>query len=253
MPQPAHLNTDAFFFPGGPVGILLIHGFTGSPAETRPLGEFLAARGLTVSGVRLPGHGTVPDDLMRTHRREWIAACEAELAALRDRCQTLFVGGLSLGGLLALWLGAQHADLAGLLLLAPGIKVRDWRIYLTPLVQYFVKYVPPGTNAKSDLCDPQAAGRVWCYDVPPVAGAAQVLGMQRQVRGILPRVDQPVLIVQGRHDTALTPDAAQIVHDYVGSTDRTLVWLEKSGHNLLVDGERERVWEECAAWIAERT
>jgi len=252
MPQPSHLSPDAFFFPGGPTGVLLIHGFPGSPAETRPLGEFLAGRGLTVSGVRLPGHGTVPEDLARTHRREWIAACEVELATLRSRCQTLFAGGLSLGSLLALWLGAHHADLAGLLLLGPAIKVRDWRIHLTPLVQYIVKYMPVDHAAEGDVCDPEALDRVWCYDTRPVSGAAQVLGLQRQVRRLLPRVDQPALIVQGRHDVSLSPDAAQIVHDRISSADKTLLWMENSGHNVLIDGERERVWEECAGWIEER-
>ena len=252
MPQPPNLNPNPFFFPGGSTGILLIHGFPGAPAETRPWGEFLAARGLTVSGVRLPGHGTTPEELAHTHRKEWIAACEAELARLRERCQTLFAGGLSLGSLLTLWLGAHHADLAGLILLGPAIKVRDWRIHLAPLAKYVITYMPVDHTEDNDLCDPEALDRTWCYDTRPVAAAAHVLALQREVRRLLPSVSQPVLIMQGRCDTALAPDAAQIVHDRIGSTDKTLIWLENSGHNVLIDGERGRVWEESVAWIGER-
>lgn len=253
MPQPSHLSTDPFFFDGGPVGVLLIHGFTGAPTEMRPMGEYLAARGLTVAGVRLPGHGTTPEELAHTTRDEWIAACETELAKLRARCQTLFVGGLSLGALLALWLGAHHDDLAGLILLAPAVKVRDWRMRFTPIARYFIKYSPVDPTAESDLEDPEALDRVWCYDTRPIAAAAEVYALQRWVQRALPRIRQPVLIIQGRGDRALTPDAAQFTYERIGSGDKTLIWLEHSGHNILVDGERERVWEESYYWMAERT
>jgi len=235
------------------VGVLLIHGFTGAPTEMRPMGEYLAGRGLTVCGVRLPGHGTTPEDLARTRRQEWIAACEAGLEDLRARCQTLFVGGLSLGSLLTLWLGAHHDDLAGLILMAPAVKVRDWQIHLTPIAKYFMKYSPVDHTAESDLSDPRALDRVWCYDTRPVAAAAEVYALQRWARRALPRITQPALIFQGRRDRDLSPDAAQFTYDRIGSADKTLIWLENSGHNILIDGERERVWEESAAWIEARS
>jgi len=249
MPQPPHLSTEPFFFEGGPAGILLIHGFTGAPTEMRTIGEYLEARGVTSLGVRLPGHGTTPQDLAQARLEDWTAACETGLQELRSHCDTLFVCGLSLGSLLALWLGAQHADLAGLILLAPGVKVRDWRIYLTPVAKYFIKYLPAEQAASPDLSDPDALNRVWCYDTTPVAAAAEVLALQRAVRRLLPRLTQPVLIMQGRHDGALAPDAAQFTYDRIGSADKTLIWLEHSGHNVLIDAERGRVWEESYSWI----
>jgi len=252
MPQPSWLNTDPFFFEGGPVGVLLIHGFTGAPTEMRPMGEYLAARGLTVCGVRLPGHGTTPEELARIRREEWIAACEAGLQDLRARSEIVFVGGLSLGSLLTLWLGAHHDDLAGLILMAPAVKVRDWRMCLTPIFKYFMKYSPVDHAAESDLSDPEALNRVWCYDIRPVAAAAEVYGLQRWARRALPRITQPVLIFQGQNDGTLPPEAAQITYDRIGSTDKTLIWLEKSGHNILIDSEREKVWEESYAWIRAR-
>jgi carboxylesterase len=218
----------------------------------RPWGQFLAGRGFTVSGVRLPGHGTTPEDLAHTHRREWTAACEMELQRLRSRCRTLLVGGLSLGALLALWLGARRSDVAGLLLLAPAVKVRDRRLYLAPLGQHFISYVRVNRQTSSDLCEPEALDRVWCYDTWPVAAAAQLLRLQLEVRRLLPRVHQPSLIIQGRNDGALSPHSAQIVHDRIGSSDKTLIWLENSGHNILIDGERERVWGETHEWIRVR-
>jgi len=252
MPQPPHLSTEPFLFEGGPTGILLIHGFTGAPTEMRTMGEYLAARGVTSLGVRLPGHGTTPQDLAQARREDWTAACETGLQELRLHCDTLFVCGLSLGSLLALCLGAQHPDLAGLILLAPGVKVRDWRIYLTPVAKYFIKYLPAEQSASPDLSDPGALNRAWCYDTTPVAAAAEVLALQRGARRLLPRLTQPALIMQGRHDGALAPDAAQITYDRIGSADKTLIWLKNSGHNVLIDGERARVWEECYGWMRGR-
>jgi carboxylesterase len=95
-----------FFLPGGPTGVLLIHGWSGSPAEMRGLGGYLAAQGLTVMAVRLPGHGTEPRELFATRWQDWVAACGQSLVALRRRCDTVFVGGLSMGALLSIYLGA---------------------------------------------------------------------------------------------------------------------------------------------------
>ena len=97
MPQPKHLEPTAFAADGGAVGVLLVHGYTGSAAETRPMGEYLAEQGLTVRCPLLSGHGTTPQDLTRIRWQEWGHEVEAELSDLWARCGTVFVGGLSAG------------------------------------------------------------------------------------------------------------------------------------------------------------
>jgi carboxylesterase len=94
--------------------------------------------------------------------------------------------------------------------------------------------------------------RSWCYDELPLWGAGEVYLLQRRVRRALAAVRQPLLIFQGRRDGHLTPQAPQIVYDGVGSTDKRVVWLEKSGHNLLIDGEREAAWAQSYEWMMER-
>lgn len=252
MPQPNHLDPSAYAADGGPVGALLIHGYTGSAAETRPMGEHFAARGLTVRCPLLPGHGTTPADLTRIHWQAWAEAVESALGDLQSRCKTVFVGGMSLGSLLTLWLGARHPEIAGLIPMAPAVKVQNPLMPLTLLLRYLFKYNPFGPMSEEDLGDPQAIERIWCYDELPLWGASEVYLLQRQVRKSLPRIGQPILIFQGRNDAHLHPQAAQIVHDEVGSTDKRVVWLERSGHNVLADGERESVWAESYAWMMER-
>src|SRR5436190_24109848 len=89
---------EPFRFDGGPVGALLLHGFSGSPASMRPLGEFLAAHGIAVSGPRLPGHGTSVDDLASTTWEQWLAEAETALGELESRSSAVVCVGLSMGG-----------------------------------------------------------------------------------------------------------------------------------------------------------
>jgi carboxylesterase len=253
MPQPKHLDPGPYSADGGPIGVLLIHGYTGAVAETRPMGQYFAERGLTVRCPLLPGHGTTPEDLTTIHRREWTAEVEAALDALQGRCQTVFVGGLSLGSLLTLWLAARHPGIAGLIPMAPAVKVQNRLLPLTLLMRWVMKYNPWDDLGDDDLGDPQGIDRIWCYDDLPLWGAGEVYLLQREVLRALPRIRQPALIFQGRRDAALDPRAAQILYDGLAATDKTLVWLEHSGHNLLVDGERESVFAQSYAWLMERS
>ena len=249
MPQPIHLDPHAYSAECGPLGVLLIHGFTGSVAETRPMGEYMAARGLSVRCPLLPGHGTTPYDLTRIQWRSWADEVQAALHDLKAHCRTVFVGGLSLGSLLTLWLGAKHPDIAGLIVLAPAVKVRERRMPLALGLRYVMKFNPDGGMGDTDLGDPQAAERIWCYDQTALWGAGEVYLLQRRVNKLLPLISQPLLIFQGRRDKHLDPAAAQLVYDRAGSADKELVWLENSGHNVLADGEREHVWLKSYEWM----
>ena len=252
MPQPLHLDPSAYAADNGPVGALLIHGYTGSVAETRPMGEYLAGQGLSVRCPLLPGHGTTPEDLTRIRWQSWAAEVEAGLQELQDRCETVFAGGLSLGSLLALWLGMERPEITGLITMAPVIQVQNRLLPLTPVARYVLKYNPGGAIGDEDLGDPQAINRIWCYDETPLWGAAETYLLQREVRKGLSRIRQPILIFQGRNDATLSPQAAEILYEGLASSDKTLVWLEHSGHNLLVDGEREAVFQQSHAWMLDR-
>jgi carboxylesterase len=231
---------------------VLIHGYTGSVAETRPMGEYLAGQGLSVRCTLLPGHGTTPQDLTRIRWQAWAAEVEAAFYELQDQCETVFAGGLSLGSLLTLWLGMEHPEIAGLITMAPIVKARNPLLPLTVVLRHLLKYDPSGGVGDEDLVDPEAIHRVWDYDETPLWGAGELYLLQRHVCSNLSRIHQPVLIFQGRHDGQLPPEAAQLLYDGVSSTDKTLSWLENSGHNLLVDGEREAVFQQSHAWMLDR-
>ncbi len=116
MTRHSHLDPSPFFLEGGSIGVLLIHGFTGSPPEMRLVGDYLHQRGFTVSGPLLPGHGTTVEDMNRCQWTDWTNHVEKALADLQARCETVFVGGLSMGSLLTLYLAAHHPELHGAIL-----------------------------------------------------------------------------------------------------------------------------------------
>ncbi len=239
-PQPLiknpHLESDAFYWQGGPTGILLIHGFTATTAEVRPLAKALHSQGYTVSGPVLPGHNTFPEDLNRVRWQDWVVAMERAYLELAAHCERVFVGGESTGGLLALYLGSSHPKIAGLLLYAPALKLtlsaRD--AVKLRLVAPFVPYLPH--QEKED------DGLAWKgYTVLPLKGAVQLLRLQKQVMPRLQRIQQPVLIVQGRLDDTVHPSVPQLIFDRVQARRKEIHWMEASTHCVILDRELDRV------------
>jgi carboxylesterase len=218
------------------------------------MGAYLASQGMSVHCPLLTGHGTQVEDLTRRSVRwqRWAEDAETALGELQAQCETVFVAGLSLGSLLTLWMGSKHPEISGLVVMAPAIKEQSRLGPVARPARWVLKYNPFGGITDDDPGDPQASDRLWSYDKIPLWSAAEALALQRQVRRALPEIRQPILIFQGRRDPVLSAEAAQIVYDGVGSTDKTLAWLENSGHNLLVDAERAAVYAQSYAWMMDR-
>lgn len=251
MTQHPWLDPSPFFFPGGRNGVLLIHGFTGAPTEMRPLGEYLHQRGFTVSGPLLPGHGTSVEDLADRKWSEWVMAVETAYRELAAQCKWLAVGGLSLGSLLAMYLAARPPDgrlPEGIALYSPAIMVADIRMRLSWIGNIFPITVPK-EEKDDDLIDPEADSRVWCYDAYPSRAVHQVNLFTRRVRGMLPLVTVPTLVVMSKGDRTLRFESGPIVMEKIASKDKELVTLRNSGHNILCNGERENIWEKTAAFF----
>ena len=244
------LDLNPFLFEGGPTGCLLVHGFSGSPPEMRPMGEYLAAKGLTVMGVRLAGHGTTPEDMARTGWRDWVASAEAGLRELEGRCEQVFVAGLSMGGLITLHLAA-HYPLAGIVPMSAPAYIADWRFRFFPLVQHFVRWVVP--NIESDLTDPEAENRCFSYDRLPTRCVASLGELLSLVRSELSQLKVPTLVMQGEKDHHIPSDSAHIIFERLGTEEKEIVWWPNSGHCITVDSEREAVWARAYEFIAKHT
>lgn len=251
MAQHSHLDPSPFFLEGGPTGILLVHGFTGSPTEMRLVGDYLHEAGLTVSGPLLPGHGSKIHDMNKVRWTDWAGHVEEAYQALKRRCDQAggptFVAGLSLGSLLTMNLAAEHTELPGAILYSPATFIQNRLLPITPVARYFVK-VRPGTG-ESDLVDADAERQLWCYDGDPVPAAAELYTLLRRVRRLLPGVKPPLLIIYSTGDAAIDPTSAQRTYDMAGSMDKRIIRLEQSGHVITVDRQWRYVAEQTLGWV----
>jgi carboxylesterase len=238
--QNPHLDSSPFFHPGGPTGVLLLHGLTATPIEVKLVARYLHERGYTVSGPRLPGHATSVDELNHCSWRDWVEHARQAHRDLESRCQRVFVGGESMGGLLALHLASEYPRISGLLVYAPVLRASSRLILLTPLLKHVVKTLEK--NRPNDDPDSLVNQRWQGYTVDAIPALSELLALQRQVRRRLRRVSQPLLLLPGRQDTTVDTRGAREIITRVSSDDKELVWLERSSHCVMLDVE----WEEAA-------
>ena len=128
--MPLMPGAEPFTHSGGSTGVLLCHGFTGTPASLRPWADYLAGAGLSVSLPRLPGHGTTWQDMNHTRWEDWYAEVDRAYEELRGHATEIFVMGLSMGGCLALRMAELRGDgVAGLVLVNPSLAA-DTKLFL---------------------------------------------------------------------------------------------------------------------------
>jgi carboxylesterase len=246
----AEPDPSPFLLEGGSTGVLLIHGFTGSPAELRLLGAYVHERGVTVSAPLLPGHGTTPADLDRCTHLDWLRHARRALEELRDRSETVFLGGISFGAAIALELASSEPDIAGVLAYSPAVLVPDWQRLLLPIAGIILGRLPkPG----KDVRDVEAKKHLWSYPSYPVSATREVCRLARTVRPLIPNIAQPLLVVRSMDDRTIPPEAGRLLYERVASTDKKLVTLHDSGHVVTVDREWRRVAEESWEFIRHRS
>jgi carboxylesterase len=230
---------------GGDVGVLLCHGFTGSPQSLRPWAGYLAERGMSVSLPLLPGHGTRWQDMQLTGWQDWYAEVDRALHELRERCRQVFVCGLSMGGALTLRLAAKHgAAISGIVLVNPAVKLHGTAGYVLPVLRHLL---PTVRGITSDIAKEGNAeigyGRV------PLHAAYSMRNFYRLVDAALPQVTQPMLLLHSPRDHVVPPADSARVLSRVSSTDVREILLEQSYHVATLDHDAERIFEESHAFI----
>lgn len=231
--------------------VLLIHGFTGTPFEMRPLGEFLAERGIASICVLLRGHGTHPDDMLDCRYRDWLADAETALAELLVTHARAYLVGLSMGGTIALNLAARRADdprVAGVVAINAPVRLVDWRLGMARILTRLIRWQAWG---KPDIKDTRAWEGHVAYRRFRSRTVHELLALLRETAGLLARVSQPVLVIQARRDNVVPPLNAGLILEGVGGADKRVVWLEDSYHVATVDFDAPKVKAEVARFIDE--
>jgi carboxylesterase len=220
---------------GGPLGALVLHGFTGSPASTRPLAEWLGEQGLTVIAPRLPGHGTHWEDLARTKWTDWEAEAAGALKDLSSRCADVCVVGVSMGGALALHLAASHPDeVRSVVVVNPYIH--DGRLGLAPVVRVFTRTTKLKTNDINKPGQDEVA-----YDRAPVVTLTSLAELLKKAESELPDVRQPLLVFNSPQDHLVKPANSELIMRKAGSADKELVQLANSFHVATLDHDAELI------------
>ncbi|CUH94319.1 hypothetical protein P22_0385 [Propionispora sp. 2/2-37] len=238
-------GAEAFLLPGGEHGVLVIHGFTGSPSEMKLLGEHLQTAGYTVLGPRLCGHGTRAEEMEKTEWNLWYGSVLDGYHLLQGICRKISVVGLSMGGLLALKLAAEQSVHKVASLCAP-IYIAEKRLDLLPVYRAFRKYHPK-KRRKLPGIDPVYSV---AYDRTPLRSLASLLKLIKHVDGLLPQVTVPALIMQARNEHTVNPKSALHIYERIGSHSKELTWLDKSGHIITLDVEKEQVFKKVAGFLA---
>ncbi len=233
-------NAEPFFYPGDETGILLVHGFTGSPSEMRPLGQFLAARGYTVQGVRLAGHGTSLEDMANTAWGDWYDSVKSAYRELEVKCSRVFIAGLSMGGILSLHASLEFSPVGVISINAP-IRLASRAAIFAPLLRRLGYY-------ESKKQGPQYPDH-FSYRSMPISGINSLLKLMRMVRRELPRVTAPLLVLQSQRDETVNPASARLIFANAGSREKEIEWYPRAGHLLTLGVEREAVFKRVLEFI----
>jgi len=236
--MPVMQGAEAFTHQGSATGVLLCHGFTGSPQSLRPWAEFLAAAGLSVSLPRLPGHGTTWQEMARTRWEDWYAEVDRAFDELQSNCDEMFVMGLSMGACLALRLAELRADaIRGLVLVNPSITA-DTRLFLLAPVLKFV--LPSLKGIGSDVKKEHSSELA--YDRTPVKAAATLPGLWRITERHLSDLTQPILAYKSATDHVVGPASMKLLQQAVPPGQLEVRELANSYHVATLDNDAEAIF-----------
>ncbi|MBH0166663.1 alpha/beta fold hydrolase [Fictibacillus sp. 7GRE50] len=233
-------EAQPFYFEGNKVGILISHGFTGSTQSMRPLGEAYAKAGYTVCGPRLKGHGTHYEDMEKTTYHDWIASIEEGYLWLKERCDSIFVTGLSMGGTLTLYVAETYPDIKAVIPINAAIDIQDME-NMQHSNHRFLDAIG------SDLKNPDV--KELAYEKTPVQSLKEIVLLMKKVKESLHTVTCPALIFVSTEDHVVPPNNSQTIYDSISSRDKQIIYLKNSYHVATLDNDQQLIIDESLKFI----
>jgi carboxylesterase len=232
-------GAEPWSHPGGPVGVLCLHGFTGNPVSMRPVAEAFAGAGFSVELPRLPGHGTTIDDMLTTGWPEWSTEAEDALQRLIQRCERVVVAGQSMGGTLALWLATMYAHINGIVCINPATQPQpDDVLDMARGMHHEGTTVLPG--GPSDVADPNAVESA--YPGTPLEPLFSFMHALSHLQYEYGQIRCPMLLLTSRNDHVVDPVQSDYLAEHAGGPVER-VMLERSYHVATLDYDRDVVTE----------
>lgn len=233
----------------GKVGVLLVHGFTGTPASMRPWAHDLNEQGFTVSVPLMPGHGTKWQDLNNVNWQQWPEKLQSELDYLSERCEKIFICALSMGCGNSMYVAARNQGrITGLILVNPMIHIPGIQIRFAWLISRLQK---SRASVGDDIKKPGVTE--WGYDALPLKGVAQLYKYLKLARSGLKSIKTPLLLFHSVDDHVLPVSNTEIIMEEIGSPHKQRVELVNSYHVATLDYDAEIIFENTTLFIKERS
>ncbi len=246
-------TAEPFLFIGEPSkpACLLIHGFTGTPKEMRWMGEFLNQQGYTCLGIRLAGHATDPEDMIRCNWTDWTASVEDGYQLLRAVSSNIFLIGLSMGGVLSL-LMSTRLDVKGVVAISTPYKLpEDPRLRHVDWIAKMIAFMPKsGEEPGSGWFDKEAWKDHVSYPQNPVRSIGQLNRLLGEMRAALSVVRVPVLQIHSKDDHYVLPENMELIYaDLENVLDKTRLYVTGSGHVVPRDAARLQAFQHALEFI----
>jgi carboxylesterase len=251
MATPVWPEAEPIHHDGGPVGALVLHGFTGSPDTVRPLADAFGSAGFTVAAPRLPGHGTSIEDMATTGWADWSGEVERAYTELAGRTELVVVAGLSMGGTLTCWLAARHPEIAGIVTINAAVRpfTAEEREFVGLMLEAGDEFAP---SIGADLAAPDARERA--YEGTPLRCLLSLWDAIDELQDALPEITCPALVMNSAVDHVVSPPEVVAEHlaSRLGGPVERLV-LERSFHVATLDLAKELLAERAVAFAEKVT
>ena len=247
-------TAEPFFFPGqgenARIGCLVTHGFTGAPKEMRWLGEYLNRQGYTVCGMRLAGHATRPEDMVRSRWQDWLLSVEDGYALLHSCTDQVCLLGLSMGGVLSLTAAARFPVNGVVAMSTPyELPALSMPLWAARFLSRFKPYMPKGKVPTSGWFDLAAYAQHVAYPMNPVRSAVELKLLIKEMQATLPKVTVPVLLIHSRDDDYVVKDSMEQIYHHLGTSDKQMMWVAGGGHVITEEPTRETVFKAAAGFV----
>lgn len=235
-------GAESFFFKGNEIGILISHGFVGTPQSVSYLGEYLASEGFTVYGVRLSGHGTHYEDMERCTYHDWIKSIENGFHFLQQHCSNIFVIGQSMGGTLTLNLSQKYSNIKGIMLINAAINS------IPPMEKYKNKQIPRFVDEGEPDIKAKNVHEI-TYTKAPIESINQLFALMAETKDKLQSVNCPVLAFRSEEDHVVPSENTNYILSSIQSEIKEVIPLYHSYHVASMDNEKELIAQQCSIFI----
>ncbi|MDQ0201526.1 alpha/beta hydrolase [Neobacillus ginsengisoli] len=235
-------GAEPFFFNGNHIGILISHGFVGTPQSVRFLGEYISSHGYTVYGARLKGHGTHYEDMERCNYWDWIQSLEDGYRFLQQHCRDIFIIGQSMGGTLTINLASKYPDIKGIVLVnAAMTAIPEMEEFKDKMEPRFIDEGAPDIKA-NDVHE-------ITYAKAPIRSIKQLLSLMDITRGKLPSVTCPTFAFRSEEDHVVPPENTDYIMAHIQSDIKKIIPLYNSYHVASMDYEKKFIADQCCLFI----